>query len=254
MGGDGADTVCFVVPCFNEEARLRVEELCVLGADPRVSVIVVDDGSTDGTLELVRSMAPRIPRLHVVRLDRNRGKGEAVRAGLVASRDTGSAWVGYVDADMSTPARELLRLIDVALASPGHEVVLGTRVALLGRDVRRSPFRHYTGRGFATLASWVLSKPVYDTQCGAKLFRRTEEFERSIDQPFRSRWAFDVEVLGRLDAAGVPPASFWEEPLLVWHDARGSRRTVLASMRASVDLLAIWRDLCAVRRARGGRR
>ena len=240
--------MCLVVPCFNEERRLRADELRALTSDARVSVVVVDDGSTDGTLQRLREIERCTPRMGVVSLSRNGGKGEAVRAGLLASRSTGSAWVGYVDADMSTPATELLRLIDVAVRSPGIDVLLGSRLALLGRDVRRSPFRHYTGRLFATLASSVLSKPVYDTQCGAKLFRRTSAFERSIEAPFRSRWAFDVELLGRLDNAGVDASKFWEEPLLVWHDVHESRRSVRASVRAAIDLVPIWRDLRSGRR------
>jgi len=249
MGADtGADTVCLVVPCFNEETRLRPEQLCIIGNDPRVSLVLVDDGSTDGTLDQLRIVEGRIPRVTILSLGANRGKGEAVRAGLLASRSTGSGWVGYVDADMSTPPSEVLRLVDVAAASTDRDVLLGSRVALLGREVRRSPFRHHTGRVFATLASWVLAKPVYDTQCGAKLFRRTEAFERSIDTPFRSRWAFDVELLGRLDRAGIDASRFWEEPLLEWCDVDESRRSIVASVRASIELFPIWRDLRSARR------
>jgi hypothetical protein len=136
----------------------------------------------------------------------------------------------------------------VAISTPSIDVVLASRVALLGRDIHRSAFRHYTGRVFATFASLVLAKPVYDTQCGAKLFRRTDALDASIGEPFRSRWAFDVELLGRLERAGVPPRCFWEEPLLVWHDVSGSRRTLAASIRTLAELLPIWRA------ARGARR
>jgi hypothetical protein len=152
-------------------------------------------------------------------------------------------WLGYLDADMAAPASEILRLVDVAVGNPCVDVVLGSRVALLGRDVQRSVLRHYTGRVFATIASIVLAKPVYDTQCGAKLFRRTDAFDEAIVAPFRSRWAFDVELLGRLESAGVDPSRFWEEPLLIWRDVSGSQRTLLGSVRATFELLPIWRDL-----------
>jgi glycosyltransferase involved in cell wall biosynthesis len=184
----------------------------------------------------------------VIALPHNGGKGEAVRAGLVSSLAANPSWIGYVDADMATPASEILRLLDVASSTSCIDVMIGSRVALLGRDVQRSAFRHYTGRVFATLASLVLSKPVYDTQCGAKLFRRTIAFDRSIAAPFRSRWAFDVELLGRLESAGVEPSRYWEEPLLVWHDIGGSRRTVPQSIGAAAELLPIWRDLRRARR------
>jgi dolichyl-phosphate beta-glucosyltransferase len=242
-----ADSVCLVVPCFNECARLGVEQLRLLAAQDDVSVVLVDDGSTDGTLDLLRSIQRDTPSVTVVAVGRNVGKGEAVRAGLTSSAAQHSAWVGYLDADLSTPVSEIVRLVGIARARTGVDVIMGSRVALLGRDVQRSAFRHYTGRVFATFASIVLRKPVYDTQCGAKLFRRTEAFARSVEAPFHSRWAFDVELLGRLDRAGVPAAAFWEEPLLEWHDVSGSRRTLRASLRASADLLLI-------RRALGGRR
>ena len=181
--------------------------------------------------------------MSVVVLERNHGKGEAVRVGLIHASRLGNAWIGYVDADLATPVGEILRLLDIATNSVGIDVVLASRIAMLGRDVRRSAFRHYTGRVFATFASAVLGKPVYDTQCGAKLFRRTAAMDRSIAVPFHSRWAFDVELLGRLDANGVPPSAFREEPLQAWHDIAGSRRRVWASVRATADLLVIRRHL-----------
>jgi glycosyltransferase involved in cell wall biosynthesis len=243
-----AATVHLVMPCFNERSRLAVDEICSLTSDERVSLVMVDDGSTDGTLELLRALERDSHDISVIALPANVGKGEAVRAGLTSALAAKPTWVGYVDADMSTPASEVLRLLDLAQATDRFDVVFGARVAMLGRHVQRSSFRHYAGRVFATLASLVLSKAVYDTQCGAKLFRRTEALHRSISVPFRSRWAFDVELLGRLHAAGIDPSRFWEEPLQVWRDADGSRRSVAASVRATASLLSIWRDLRASRR------
>ena len=241
-------TAHLVMPCFNERSRLAVDEICSLISDERVSLVMVDDGSTDGTLELLRALERDAHDISVIALPANVGKGEAVRAGLTSALSAMPAWVGYVDADMSTPALEVLRLLDLAQATDRFDVVFGSRVAMLGRRVQRSPFRHYAGRVFATLASLVLDKAIYDTQCGAKLFRRTEALHHSTIPPFRSRWAFDVELLGRLHAAGVDPSRFWEEPLQVWRDADGSRRSVAASVRATASLLPIWRDLRAARR------
>lgn len=238
-----AGSVCLVVPCYNECARLAVDEIGALAADSRVSLVLVDDGSTDGTLDLLRTIERDTPRVTVIALPKNQGKGEAVRAGLISASAAETTWLGYFDADMATPASEILRLLDVAVGRPCVDVVLGSRVALLGHDVQRSVFRHYTGRVFATFASLVLAKAVYDTQCGAKLLRRTTAFDEAIEAPFLSRWAFDVELLGRLESAGADTSRYWEEPLLIWRDVSGSRRTLLASVRATLELLPIWRDL-----------
>lgn len=237
------DALCLVIPAFDEERRLPIDEIEELASDPRVRLVFVDDGSGDGTAAILAALAERFERVEVVTLPENVGKGEAVRRGLQHARATEAAWVGYFDADMATPAREVLRLVDIALARPELEVVMGSRVALLGRDIERSSFRHYTGRVFATIASLTLDKPVYDTQCGAKLLRAGAALDTAIDRPFQSRWAFDVELLSRLDQAGVPPSAFWEEPLAAWRDAPGSRRSIAASVTSTMEVLALRDDL-----------
>lgn len=236
-------TFSLVVPCYDEARRLHEDELVRLLADRRVRLVLVDDGSTDSTLQLLRGIEQRCTGIEVLALPRNVGKGEAVRIGLRHALHARPDWVGYLDADLATPPAEVVRLIDVALDVPEREVVLGSRVALLGRRITRSPFRHYTGRVFATFASLALQLPVYDTQCGAKLLRRTDALALALQEPFRSRWAFDVELIGRLVRSGTPLAHVWEEPLVEWSDASRSRRSVSASVAATISLLAVRRDL-----------
>ena len=132
-----ASSLHLVVPCYNERSRLDVDQIGVLTTDDRVSLVLVDDGSTDRTLDLLRAIERDTSKVTVIALPRNRGKGEAVRAGLVSALAADPAWLGYVDADMATPASEILRLLDIAARAPRVDVVLGSRVALLGRDVRR---------------------------------------------------------------------------------------------------------------------
>src|SRR6266568_1094414 len=167
-----------VVPCFNEAARLRPDGFGPLAEHPEIELLFVDDGSTDDTRRVLEGLAARWPRAHVLALPANGGKGEAVRRGMLDGLARGAACVGYLDADLATPADEMLRLRDELLGAAGASAVLASRVALLGRDIQRNPARHYLGRVFATTASVVLGLPVYDTQCGAKLFRRTPALER----------------------------------------------------------------------------
>jgi hypothetical protein len=164
--------------------------------------------------------------------------------------------VGYWDADLATPLDAIPQLCNVLHERPELALVMGSRVALLGRQIRRSPWRHFIGRTFATAASLVLGLPVYDTQCGAKLFRYSPAVAALLESPFRSRWVFDVEILARIVAAtrssGSRPAHelIYEVPLDRWQDVRGSRLRPFDFFVAAFDLAALyWRF-----RRGGGRR
>ncbi len=237
-----------VVPCFNEAARLRPDGFGPLAEHPEIELLFVDDGSTDDTRRVLEGLAARWPRAHVLALPANGGKGEAVRRGMLDGLARGAACVGYLDADLATPADEMLRLRDELLGAAGASAVLASRVALLGRDIQRNPARHYLGRVFATTASVVLGLPVYDTQCGAKLFRRTPALERALAEPFHSRWIFDVELIGRLAPGHGEPNGIIEVPVRVWHDVKGSKLRAREMARAAVEMARIGVELGRWRR------
>jgi glycosyltransferase involved in cell wall biosynthesis len=240
------ETCTLVIPCFDEAQRLKRSEFLRLALlQPALQLLFVDDGSTDGTPDVLRSLREANPRqVSVERLDRNVGKAEAVRHGLRAALQCHTRFVGYTDADLSTPVDEISRMIAAISASPTH-VLLASRVRLLGTRIERRAVRHYLGRVFATAASAALRIPVYDTQCGAKLFLTSEALAAALEEPFRSRWAFDVEILARLlsGRAGcrpLAPDDMREFPLRVWRDVAGSKLGARAMIRAGVDLLTIW--------------
>jgi len=243
-----------VVPCFNEAARLRDLPFHQLTARGGLRLLFVDDGSSDGTAErLARMAAEGSGRVGVLSLPANCGKGEAVRQGMLTALGEGAGVVGYVDADLSTPVEEILRLL-AEMERRGAAVVMGARVALLGTAIQRRPHRHYLGRLFATAASVVLHLPVYDTQCGAKFFRVTPTLHGALAAPFASRWVFDVELTGRLllGAGRTPPLrpqDFLEVPLQEWTDVSGSKLRTVDMVRAIYDLAVIAAELRALRRA-----
>ena len=219
-----------------------------LASDPETDFIFVDDGSRDGTLELLQKMAESEPeRIQALGLPTNRGKAEAVRIGIIAALDRGSEFVGYFDADLATPLREISRLRAILQKKPEVEMVLGSRVQLLGRRIRRSAFRHYVGRFFATVAAWSLGLAVYDTQCGAKLFRSSEGTRALFTDPFITKWTFDVEVIARRIRAGrkseLPDihSVLYELPLDQWSDISGSKVHPLDLPKALIDLWRIRR-------------
>lgn len=219
-----------VIPCFNEARRLDGPSCAAFAAEQRISLLFVDDGSTDDTRAVLSSLVGDLGRrgvsADVLALGENQGKGEAVRRGMREALARGADVVGYFDADLATPPPEMIHI--VRTVSEGEaRVALGARVALLGRRIQRKVHRHYLGRVFATGASVILGIPVYDTQCGAKAFRRTPALEAALSQPFSARWAFDVELIGRLlrgaeGAPGLPVEAFVEVPLREWRDVGGS--------------------------------
>jgi dolichyl-phosphate beta-glucosyltransferase len=238
-------TVALVVPCYNEAARLDVAAFAALaGARSSLRLVFVDDGSSDRTaavLEQLRAVARG--DIRIVRHERNAGKAEAVRRGLLAAAESGAEVVGFADADLATPPEELLRMMRDMDARP-VPVLLAARVRLLGSRVERHAARHYLGRLFATVASLVLGIPVYDTQCGAKLFLASPALDAALARPFRSRWIFDVELLDRLlrGAPGVAPLAseqMRELPLATWRDVPGSTLRPRAMLRAGLQLLAL---------------
>lgn len=244
--------IAIAIPCYNEARRLRGDAILSLLDDPRVHVMFVDDGSTDDTRAILTALQQRAPeRIEVLPLPGNRGKAEAVRRGLLRGLDIGAAVVGYLDADLSTPPAELLRLVR-ELDTAEAQVALGSRIAMLGARIERRAARHYAGRVFATLASIVLRAPVYDTQCGAKVFRGDDCLRAALQDPFHSRWAFDVELLGRLmtlnEARGLGRTqSFVEVPLRSWTETSGSSLRLPGMLRAGAELLAVPGHLRAFR-------
>ncbi len=244
------DEVIVVVPCFNEAKRLQPQTFGdFLECSPNVTLVFVDDGSTDDTPLVLEQLRQRYSQqICTLRLGSNVGKGEAVRRGIRVALRRRPSMVGYWDADLATPLEAIPQLCNVLRERPGLVLVMGSRVALLGRRIQRSGMRHYIGRIFATTASLVLGLPVYDTQCGAKLFRVTPDINTILDFPFRARWVFDVEILARMIAMSQSTASrpahelIFEYPLDQWQDMRGSRLKPFDFLVAAYDLVALyWR-------------
>lgn len=240
--------VVVVVPCYDEAARL--DRAAFLGFQlPARSLrfCFVNDGSRDETLALLQGLCRERPDLgFVLDLAQNRGKAEAVRLGLLAALELAPKAVGFWDADLATPLTELPRFCDVLDGSPEVDLVLGSRVRLLGRRIERSALRHYLGRVFATGASLTLGLPVYDTQCGAKLLRAVPLVRELLAEPFLTRWVFDVELLARLArrvrGSGVPvERRVYELPLLRWTDVPGSKVRPWDFLRSGLELVRIFR-------------
>jgi dolichyl-phosphate beta-glucosyltransferase len=246
-----AETIV-VIPCYNECRRLDIEQFAkALATYEWLAFLFVDDGSNDGTSELFKPLITRYPcRFQALILPENVGKGEAVRRGLLKALESRPAYIAFWDADLATPLEAIAAFRQQFATHPQLEMVFGARVRLLGRNVERKASKHYLGRIFATAVSMVLRLPIYDTQCGAKMFRGSPEVVQLFQQPFRTRWIFDVEILARLINANRDTMLLqaknlvYEYPLTEWHDVAGSKVSVGAYMRAAYDLFRIYRTYC----------
>ena len=241
-------TTALVVPCYNEATRLQPARfLDALSTYNWLRLVMVDDGSRDATRDVLGALARQAEgRVEVLALERNSGKAEAVRRGMLRAIELSAMFAGYWDADLSTSFLELPAFQSVFRREPHVDIVLGSRVRLLGHEIDRTPSRHYIGRVFATGASLALALPVYDTQCGAKLFRVNPRTAALFATPFATRWIFDVEMLARYidgPAADEPPAladRIYELPLRRWADEPGSKVRPKDGVRAALDLARIY--------------
>jgi dolichyl-phosphate beta-glucosyltransferase len=227
-----------VIPAFNEAQRLPpfLEKVVAYfeGRDEPYEVIVADDGSTDGTPEIVE--AGRLGAVRVLRLQPNAGKGAAVRAGMLAAR---GVYRLFADADGATPIEELKRLEPMLVA--GADVVIGSRVLVdPGVSVTTRPHRVAAGRVFNWLVARVGLRGVADSQCGFKAF--TAPAAGRLFGALSTRgFGFDVELLLRAKAAGCRVV----EVPVNWADQAGSKVSVL---RHGPGML--WQIMMARRRIR----
>jgi glycosyltransferase involved in cell wall biosynthesis len=230
-----------VVPCYNESKRLRQDDfLHYVEQNDDVAFLFANDGSRDNTLEVLQELTAKHERLLMLDIQPNGGKAEAVRKGMLyAAEQYKPDYIAFWDADLATPLEEIEPM--VKWADKGYDAVMGLRLMRLGAKVKRKTMRHYLGRCFATVASMMLKLPVYDTQCGSKLFRR-EVVEAIFQEQFITRWLFDVELLARYKQRyGVEQAiqKIYEYPLFQWEDVDGSQLKSRDFFKAPLELMKI---------------
>ena len=231
-----------IIPCYNEANRLPVNNFIEFSINNHEIVFLfVNDGSSDNTIEVIDSLVKQSDRFLSLNLEKNGGKAEAVRQGMLyAANNFESEYIGFWDADLATPLDEILQFIEKAQLNQ-FQMITGLRLMRLGAKVKRSKSRHYLGRFFATVASSVLDLPVFDTQCGAKLYQ-TNIVASLFKAPFITRWLFDVELLARyVQLFGKEEAmkNIYEYPIFQWEDVQGSRLKLKDFFKAPFELIKI---------------
>jgi dolichyl-phosphate beta-glucosyltransferase len=227
--------ISVIIPAFNEEARLQPYLERVLGYLKSIAVshevIVVDDGSTDKTYEIVLSLKAANPHLDLIRLPGNRGKGYAVRTGMLRAK--GKLRL-FADADGATPIEELAKLLE-ALGT-GADIAVGSRaIKDKGRKVHTMMHRKVLGTIYNLIVRTLAVRGIHDTQCGFKLFRDTAANDvfplQCIDG-----FGFDVEILFIAQRNGYR----MKEVPVNWHDVKGTKVRIFSdSLRMFMDVIKV---------------
>lgn len=220
-----------VIPAYNEALRIgsaleKIRHYVESKTFP-VELIVVDDGSTDSTADLLAEAAARYPALRILRNDRNRGKGFTVRRGVLEAQ---GKFVLFTDADLSAPVEEADKLL-AALESPGADAAVGSRA--LNREligVHQPWLREFAGRCFNLLVRLFTGLKIRDTQCGLKLFRRAST-RRAFELQRVEGFGFDPELLFLIERLGgrvvEVPVRWNDNPATKVHFLRDAARMFL---------------------------
>jgi glycosyltransferase involved in cell wall biosynthesis len=229
-------SLSIVIPAYNEEKRLvatleRITSYLAGAAWQFSEVVVVDDGSRDGTVTLVENIAARLPSVRLLRNPGNRGKGYSVRHGMLEAK---GEWALFTDADLSSPIEELEKLWTKSQKARA-QVAIGSRAldrSLIG--THQPLLREYAGRAFNLVVRVTTGLPFWDTQCGFKLFET-----RAAREIFRrqqlERFGFDVEVLFIARKLGYTAI---EVPVR-WNDVAGTKVSPLNGLAAFLDPLRV---------------
>jgi dolichyl-phosphate beta-glucosyltransferase len=233
-----------VVPCYNESGRLDVSIFAsFIQANPHLDFLFVNDGSKDDTKSVLEKLKNIVKdQVYIFELENNSGKAEAVRLGMIKLFSTNNyKYIGFWDADLATPLDEINELLNKS-KNDAISILMGCRIKRLGTKVERKATRHFFGRIFSTFASIILKLPVYDTQCGAKLFR--SDMDELFKEKFITKWLFDVELLARFrNTYGTDAClnNILEVPLNVWEDKGDSKLKFTHILKVPFELLKIRR-------------
>jgi len=233
---------CIVIPCYNEEKGLSLTEYeNFLHKNFDVILNFVNDGSSDNTLLVLENLKNKYPNyVHVISYEKNKGKAEAVRFGVQYSLEhIDFNYIAYLDADLATSLEECSEMTQ----NFKDEItfVFGSRIKRVGANIERKRSRFLIGRVIATAISTILKLPVYDTQCGCKVF--TKELAKEVfTKPFISKWLFDVEIFQRImEIYGRKKSleKMIEIPLKSWIEKGDSKVKATYFFKLWIDLFRI---------------
>ncbi len=243
------------MPLYNESNRYKYDHwFKILNENLSVNFLFVDDNSTENS-DYLLNLKNKFKNFHYVKLNENQGKANAIRHGLMLannSADLGADIFGYIDFDDSILHSEVQRLIHLICnlnnSQCSIDTVWATRVKLNGRVIRRSNIRHFFSRILITLIGLNYPDLPYDSQCGLKLFFKSEHLLSSLTYKFRTRWFIDLELLIRMTKLKKEKLNIWEEPLLHWTEIKSFNYNFASLIKILFDVFYICKEIRKIRK------
>ena len=229
---------CCIIPFYNEAKRIDLNKFKEAFSTSYITFCLVDDGSTDNTLQQLLDFEKQYSNVKVIANKKNAGKAEAIRnAMLQLNGENSFEYIGYFDCDFATPFSEYLRLQHLIIEQ-NCELIFGSRIKLYGKKIERNTSRHYLSRIFITTANLLCDLDIYDTQCGCKIFHKNI-IPVSFQKKFLSKWSFDLEIFVRI-LQNNKNALLFEEGLYEWKEIGGSKIKLSDFMKFPFELLTIF--------------
>ena len=214
--------IAIIIPCYNEEKRIKKSNIDYIINNTDAFVFFANDGSKDNTLSILNDISVHYSnRCFVINYNQNEGKANTIYKAInTINQRNDFDFIGYFDADFSTPPNEIKRLIEIVNDSD-YQFVFGSRVLLLNSGIERKWYRHIIGRVIITSVNFKLKLGIYDTQCGAKIFSK-DIIKAAFVKPFKTSWLFDMEIFARLKKENSLNKGM-EIPIYDWKDVEGSK-------------------------------
>jgi glycosyltransferase involved in cell wall biosynthesis len=216
-----------IVPCYNEASRINIEYWRQIVDSPYLRQIVftfVDDGSSDDTQIVIQQLSV-FHNVEILSLKKNFGKANAIRFACLSliGKKQNLQFFGFIDSDSAFKAEEVIDTLSGAgKLFAEYDAIFLSRIKMSGTSIVRSPSRHFIGRIIYTYIARGWKWAPYDTQCGFKLFNTSLLMEAALEEPFETKWFFDIELTARLTRILGRPVRIKELPLMNWRERAGS--------------------------------
>jgi dolichyl-phosphate beta-glucosyltransferase len=242
MESDSKTLGVIVVPCYNEEARINQEYFQILIHELnklRFRLLFVNDGSSDSTGRIIEEFVQQgALTLH---LAKNLGKAEAIRKGLIESKNLNPNCTvyGYLDADAAFGVADVIEIASTVNLKDRSTLSLflsGARISMAGSVIKRNKLRHVIGRAIVTILNLEKNIAMYDPQSGLKIFRVDRFNQLLLEQPFKTKWFVDLEILTRLSLNSL---EVLEYPVKQWIEMGGSKLGVRDALRIGREVMII---------------